>query len=83
MIHSCAYHERFNVAPRHGDIVGPITMLLDAFEAEATPSHAMAHACFPQRVCAGLFHRAPESGCIAGLCPEVLVDLSLVISILN
>jgi hypothetical protein len=53
--------------------VGPITLLLDAAEAEAIPSHTMAHACFPRRLCAGFFHRAPEPGCIAGMCPEVFV----------
>jgi hypothetical protein len=58
-------------APRHGDIVGPITGMLPSEEIETIPSHSMVHPCFPRRLCAGLFHRAPDACCLTGICPQV------------
>jgi hypothetical protein len=58
-------------APRYGDIVGPVTGLLEEDDLAVVHDHVGKHACFPRRFALGLMHRATEYLCIPDQCPHV------------
>jgi hypothetical protein len=48
-------------APWYGPLVGPITGMLDPADFPTITNHDLSHPCFPDRLCAGLFHCAPNA----------------------
>jgi hypothetical protein len=61
-------------APRYGDIIGPITKLLEEDDLAIVYAHKRTHACFPRRFALGLMHRAIDYQCIPDQCPHASDD---------